>query len=1407
MTEQSFELAQLWEQAVDEYLSKSKRGSVALRWKLPITTQADLNTFIEQHESDFARFRSSRKKFWDVLMVTMGQLQNLGNIAQAAIQLSPFAPAAVVLEAGLFLISSGAAVASTYDSLETLFRRVRDITDRLDEYLKGTIDQKLHKIVIQLLSSLLDVFSEGEAAIRCGRGKEMMRRVIGKENKIQSALDRLDERVQTEIALINAKTYATTQRIEEKADNERDRDLLRRALCAEAAADNEAFGKNIEASRLSRSGDWVLKEQLYDKWFQMEFPVLWILGKPGTGKTYLASRILSHIRQNSGLATFFYIREGMNTQHTPEVILKVIAYQITGLYETYRGRAVRVCKDGDSLLLPESTWENLFVEPFSDEAIKPVFIVIDGVDEATPHNQELVVKLAKKLSDLRSTTRKYPAIQLLLLGRPDLDYNVSNVWRRERRRPKILHIQPSLSKSDVERFIKKGVTEGVSLLQKMRPGPSKRLKREIVKTLGDSSDGMFMLAKLMLAEVKDMNKPELIRESLAKPPQGLDDMFRRVVARLDVMGGFDKQDLNELIMWVACAKRDLLLGELDLVLKLRDLRQNGIVGLEDELKTRFGSFFSVMSAEAEMESEDEEDEDIASVTGSETTLANSVSGESSGSENEFDADSEHEANLDGNEIDRDEDESDDDIPPNYFMATVKFGHASVGQHFRTAPLHRGIGMDLNFAQAHIALTCLRFLTDNIPKKKQRPWREPNLFEYSVNHFLDHFGEVDFEELKSSHPDIFNNLSKEVLYLFRDRDSIHRWFHALSDEYKFMCQLFSQSTCSRLRSCIPEFDIRGKETTASLRKEPPMDEPFLELLLEPFAHYVVEAWLALDSCDKMFAILFLQGFLASRDDQTREQWSLPPNRPFEHIARSISPDEIREMASLGGLDRDTKFHFALGSTFAKIRTRQHLLSAVGEFKHAIELTEDPEWIWLAYLNKADVLSALGELKDVIAAASSALEFLPEHRSYKKRQLLRLISGANLHLGNRDAALETAVKAWGSAPKDPGVAFSLILTAHRTGNYSETTRFIRSALDSANGAQFLGRIIMQATPQRYTTEYMSIACAEMGDLDLARDAFQAVKSEAAVYDDKGRIAVVYDAKRRMAAADAALAQLYFGFYRDDDKAISLWEDIVRDYPDTTPAFDASFALMPLYFSKAQNADPTEARTWVLKMEQLVDLIEPMCPDADMFPTQYEVAALLGRWYADQGEMEQARAKIHPFVKESIRNLTDRDDSNDYEAYCSLGRALICFGDRKNAAIAWAFTKPLRSAQELRKEGLQSNADWDMTSAPAVQADPVISAPFSFTGRCDGGCDRREATFKSFGLCEICVDVAFCDECYQKLMDGTATFRICNPKHPLFEIYPPRGLVTKGAEGYKVHLDEEKVVSADEWLGMISREWLGS
>ncbi len=191
--------------------------------------------------------------------------------------------------------------------------------------------------------------------------------------------------------------------------------------------------------------------------------------------------------------------------------------------------------------------------------------------------------------------------------------------------------------------------------------------------------------------------------------------------------------------------------------------------------------------------------------------------------------------------------------------------------------------------------------------------------------------------------------------------------------------------------------------------------------------------------------------------------------------------------------------------------------------------------------------------------------------------------------------------------------------------------KNAVEDPKKAEFLGDIIDCCSAERYKTEYMSIACTKVGNLDLARSAFQAIKDEATSYH------VTND----MAVGDTALAQLYYGFCLDDQKAIAQREANLRDYPNLQALLEGSFALMPLYFSKAQNAGPFEAEIWVLKMKHVVNLIEPMVFNSSSdHPGKYEAAALLGRWYADHNEMERARNKIRPIVKEGIPNLTDWD-----------------------------------------------------------------------------------------------------------------------------------------------------------------------
>lgn len=865
MAEEKTEFARLWNDAVDEYSHKTNRKFDAEKLRAPVSNSDDLEALIEKHTSKFAKFRANHGKLASVVLSTMKRLQSLSKVAQAGVALTPFAPASVIIEAACFLIDAGSAVADTYDSLETLFRRIQDITDRLGEYVKGAIDKKLRTVIVNLLCSLLNVFCRAEDAIRRGRGREMMRRVAGKEDKVQNALDRLDQMWQTELGLVIAKTYATTQRIDEKVDVNRNQDLLDQALSANVARDMERLYTEIEESRLPQSGEWLLKQQLFRRWVQMEFPVLWVLGKPGTGKTYLASRVITYLRESQlyshrGVVGYFYIRESMQTQYTPSIVLTSIASQIAKSYGAYSERAAAACKDGSSLLSPNLIWNAFFVEYFSKDTSRPIFMVIDGVDESQHEHQRLLLTMAKQLSDLRARSN-YPLVQILLLGRPELEYNLSNVWAGKAR-PKVIYVQPSKSRADIRRFIRKGVNEDISLLHVMHRRKSTRrqakiLRDEITLKLGQTADGMFMLAKLMLAEIKDMNKPELIRDALDRPPEGLRDMFKRVITKLAATKAFDKRDLNEILMWVACAKRDLLLGEVDLVVKLRDLQQDGLYALEDDLRTRFGSFFTVGSTDIDA-GEKDDSESVSTEYSKNLSTAPITANTAQDNEENKDTDFENWTDTD-NDSDRDGDsDSEDDIPPNFLVATVKFSHASVGQHFRTQGFHEGVGIDFKTARVHVAETCLLFLTDHIPKKNGRPW-SPSLLQYSADHFLDHLIEVDAEALRDSQPKQFSNISNEIVFLFRNLGTLRRWYAAASDRQKLMSRLFD--VCSHIREWIPDHTTSDQFSRSEARWLQ-RAKATSQGLLRPFAQMVATSWLAFDSIavDKLENVIFLDRYL-------------------------------------------------------------------------------------------------------------------------------------------------------------------------------------------------------------------------------------------------------------------------------------------------------------------------------------------------------------------------------------------------------------------------------------------------------------------------------------------------------------------------------------------------------------------
>ncbi|KAI0381159.1 hypothetical protein F5Y04DRAFT_255901 [Hypomontagnella monticulosa] len=1411
MEDERGELSKLWNEAVDEYSRKTKRVFDAGNLGAKVSGSDELDALIEGHQLKFSDFRNAHGRLFGVFLSTMKRLRDLSEIARAGIGLTPFAPASTIIEAACFLIDAGSAVADTYDSLEKLFRRIQDITDRLEEYLEGTVDDKLHRLMVNLLCSVLEVFGEAEGSIRRGRGKEMMRRVVGRENKVQTALDRLDQMWQTELGLITAKIYAATQRIDENVGMGIDQTLLDQALSASVALDMEKLHTELEESRLTQSGEWLLEEQLFRRWTQMNFPVLWVLGKPGTGKTYLASRVITYLRESQshlghGGVGYFYIRESMQTQYNPSTILTSISNQITKTYNEYRKAATVVCRDGNGLLSPNRIWNALFVEFFSKATSRPIFIIIDGMDESLPEHQNFLLMIAQQLSKLRVQS-KYPLIQILFLGRPELEYGISNIWTKA---PKVIQLEPSKSQADIKRFIRKGV-ENIGLLNRIRrvnKRQAKALRDEIIVKLDQAANGMFLLAKLMLTEIKGMNKPELIREALNCPPKGLGDMFKRVIKRLVATGGFDKQDLNEVIIWVVCAKRDLYLEEIDSIIKLRDPNQNGIYALEDELRTRFGSFFTVGSIEID---DDDKDDDKSIYEGQ---------------ENEEDENGKEDTNADdwaglGDESSRDNIDGESDILPSFPPATtVRFSHTSVGQHFRTQSLYEGIGiLDLNSARVHILETCLRFLTHKNLETDKYPYSW-GLEQYLKTHFLEHLIEVDVKALKGSQPGRFTEISRSIFFLFRNEKAHISWLDRVWTRRQLL--FYKKDICSCIQEWIPECTAPNqfsRSETRWLRHVKVMPQA----IFKPLAKSIATRCLGRNNLFFLEDVAFLDECI-SLNAQSQPRRVLSPNPSIRQIVGSIPPKQIRQLASFGQVKRSLIWHMRLSSEFRRIGTPRHYLEAARECRRARRKYGGS---WEVYCGEARALYNLGLYRETIKAASFAIQYEPPIGAIHRLEILDLIRKSKLALMEFEAAISVANEAsmFAIGAEDRSIwdltkaTFNMIQTFNEAHRFSSSVDYIKSILakDKTSGIDLFGTIICV---HERAGENIITACVESGQLDFARDAFAAVTAVAERSGDS----------LRAASTRYELARLYFRYYRDDEKAVQLWESIAKNHPDAAPGCLASSALAPLYYTKATETNENR-KSWISKLRKLTRQEDNTKGVVlwDVILCSFGISALLGRWHIEQGGTEEAYLFIRPSIKDSTHFLANDgfpDDHNihaTYEQIQRLAGLLLSFGDRANAEVAWAFNAPFQKSKELQdiEELCQNGID------PTVAEDLVESTyqrdgastlekisnsrtirrktePFRIHRPCEGLCRRKDVYFRSFSVCEICNNVSFCDLCLQKLKAGTLPFRICNPKHPFIEIYPPKGLVAKVDGGYKVQRNGEWI-NAEEWFDTIRRQWL--
>ncbi|KAM0218304.1 hypothetical protein ACHAQI_001492 [Fusarium lateritium] len=139
-------------------------------------------------------------------------------------------------------------------------------------------------------------------------------------------------------------------------------------------------------------------------------------------------------------------------------------------------------------------------------------------------------------------------------------------------------LQISAQNADITTFLKAQIRQKYRLSRHVRADP--KLKDEIVETIIQESQGMFLLAKLHLESLSHKINRKEVRLSLKTLPASLNDTYSDALDRIYRQAP-EAVDLAEAVLfWVLCAKRTLTILELQQIYATQDLPEDS--GLEED---------------------------------------------------------------------------------------------------------------------------------------------------------------------------------------------------------------------------------------------------------------------------------------------------------------------------------------------------------------------------------------------------------------------------------------------------------------------------------------------------------------------------------------------------------------------------------------------------------------------------------------------------------------------------------------------------------------------------------------------------------------------------------------------------------------------------------------------------------
>ncbi|KAJ5900022.1 hypothetical protein N7495_004766 [Penicillium taxi] len=295
---------------------------------------------------------------------------------------------------------------------------------------------------------------------------------------------------------------------------------------------------------------WLLSHETLTQWTRQNRGLLWIRGKPGSGKSTLMKYALQEIPAvydvDALVISFFFHGRGHELQKTPlglyrsliHQLLKSVSGALTDLVEYFQEQQRTIGEPGDKW-----NWELQQLQAFLKSSLirilktRSVVLCIDALDEC---GEELAVELIKDFDDLclslPSTESRF-GICFSCREYPILDLREGSTI--------VLHKE---NKADIAAFVR----ERFSISD---------IDTEMQEEICTRAEGVFLWAYFVIQRLLRMERngePKgKIKAEIKRIPQGLGELYHELI-----QGMKDRPEALKLMQWICFSTRPLTTVEL-----------------------------------------------------------------------------------------------------------------------------------------------------------------------------------------------------------------------------------------------------------------------------------------------------------------------------------------------------------------------------------------------------------------------------------------------------------------------------------------------------------------------------------------------------------------------------------------------------------------------------------------------------------------------------------------------------------------------------------------------------------------------------------------------------------------------------------------------------------------------------